>query len=163
MGVMLQMHTCEHWKAEPQQQGRAMAHEGVPEAAGVSSVVAGVVNHGALQVEGQKAAGQEQRQRPAPQEPAGDRDRRQHIPPKEQAHSGIPGAGRIEILPRHGAHRSAEFGGLFQRSSRLNRSLRHPQGSGTAQWLTTLGSWAIRTAGWRPRELSRTGKPRHEA
>ena len=51
MGVVLQMHSREHGETETQQQGRTMAHQPIPEAVGMGGVMAGIVNHGALQVE----------------------------------------------------------------------------------------------------------------
>ena len=58
MGVVLQVHPREHGETEAQQQGSAMAHQAIPEAVGMGGVMAGIVNHRALQMERQKACGQ---------------------------------------------------------------------------------------------------------
>ena len=133
MGVVLQVHSREHREAEPQQQGRAVAHHGVPEAAGVGGVVAGVMDDRALQVQGQEAGGQQQRQRPVPAEPAGDRDQGQGVATQEQTNGGIPGGRRVEELLRHRAHRSAQLLPVGADSQRLNQSLRHPLDSAVEQ------------------------------
>ena len=58
MGVVLQVHPRKDRETETQQQGRPMAHQCIPETVGMGSVVASIVNHGALQMECQKACGQ---------------------------------------------------------------------------------------------------------
>ena len=60
MGVVLQVHPREDRKTKTQQQGSAMAHQPIPKAVGMGSVMAGIVNHGALQMERQKACSQKQ-------------------------------------------------------------------------------------------------------
>ena len=129
MGVVLQMHPREHREAEAKQQCRTMAHHGVPEAAGMGGVVAGVVNDGAFQMERQKAGGQQQRQGPPPEEPTGDRDQCQGVTTQEQAHGGIPGRRRVEILLGNGTHRGPKLLAFACGVHRLNQSLHHPLGS----------------------------------
>ena len=79
MGVVLQVHPREHREAEAQQQGGAMAHHRIPKAIGMGGVVAGVMDDGALQVQGQKAQGQQDRQRPLAHEPAPNGEGRQAV------------------------------------------------------------------------------------
>jgi hypothetical protein len=55
------VHPGEDREAEAQQQRGAMAHHRIPEAVGVGGVMAGIVDHGALQVERQETEGQQRR------------------------------------------------------------------------------------------------------
>ena len=52
VGMVLQVHPREHRIAKAKQQRRSMAHHRIPKAVGVGSVMAGIVNHSALEVQG---------------------------------------------------------------------------------------------------------------
>ena len=113
MGVVLEVHPREHREAEAEQQRSAMAHHRIPEAVGMGGVVAGIVNHRALEVESQETEGQQRRQRPAPHEPAPDGERSQAVASEKEAHRGIPGRRCIQKLLRHAAHRWRQAQGLW--------------------------------------------------
>jgi hypothetical protein len=104
VGMVLQVYPREHREAEAEQQGRPMAHESVPEAIGMGGVVAGVVDHRALEVQRQKTGEQQEGQGPLPHEPTPDGEPGQGEAPQEETHGWVPGRRRIEVLARHRAH-----------------------------------------------------------
>ena len=133
VGMVLQVHPGEHREAEAQQQGGAVAHHRIPETVRMGGVMAGVVDHGALQVQGEKAEHEQHRQRPAAHEPAPDRQGRQPVTRQEQAHGGIPGGGWIEELPGNapqgrGRVRHHGFGRGCQRFCHDPGQVRIPKG-----------------------------------
>ena len=103
VGVVLQVNPREHRIAEPQQHGGPMAHEGVPEAVGMGGAVAGVMDDGALHMEGQESCGHQQGEGPVAHEPPPDGQSRQQVAAQKQTHRRIPRFGGPEEVAGHGA------------------------------------------------------------
>ena len=66
----------------------------------MGGVVAGIVNDGSFQMQGQKPQNQQNRQRPVAHEPAPDAEAGQAVTQEEQTHCGIEGGRRIQELFR---------------------------------------------------------------
>ena len=110
VGVVLQVHPREHRVTEAQQQRSAMAHHRIPKAVGMGGVMAGIVNHGALEVQGQKANQHQQGQGPLAHKPAPNGERRQGITTQEQANGGVERRWRLNEMAGHRAHSGALSG-----------------------------------------------------
>ena len=105
VGVVLQMHPREDRIAETQEQGRAVAHEGIPETIGMGCVVAGVMDDGAFQMQSQEAHQNQHRQGPLTDEPTPDGQTSEHIPAKKQADGGVERRWRLNEVAGNRAQR----------------------------------------------------------
>ena len=115
VGMVLQVHPREHRIAKAKQQRRSMAHHRIPKAVWMGRVMAGIVNHGALQVQGQKADQHQQGQGPLAHKPTPNGERRQGITTQEQANGGVERCWGFNKMTRHRAqgwalgHRCCRF------------------------------------------------------
>ena len=103
VGVVLQVHPREHRVTEAQQQRGAMAHHRIPKAIGMGRVVAGIVNHGALEMQSQKANQHQQGQRPLAHKPTPNREGREGITTQKQANGGVKRCWGFNEMARHRA------------------------------------------------------------
>ena len=98
-----------------------MPHRLVDPAVGVSSVVTGVMDDGALEVQRQESCAQEQGQGPATGEPPPHGERSQRIAPEKQGDGGVQRRGWINKFPRHRAIPRADRDRLRMLIRALNR------------------------------------------